>query len=68
MKVLRKSLKTWAKTLSNLKEDISDANALIAMFNAIENSRSLTSSEFDLRKHIKDHLTKLLQQQNILAV
>lgn len=27
MKILRKSLKAWAKTLSNLKEDITFANA-----------------------------------------
>lgn len=63
MKILRKSLWKWAKTLSNLKEDISDANALIEMLDAIENFRPLTPLEVDLRKNMKAQLDKLLQQQ-----
>ena len=35
MKILRKSLKNWAKTLSNLKEDILSLNALIAMLDTL---------------------------------
>lgn len=53
MKILRKSLKTWAKALSNLKEDIANVNALIEMLDAIENFRPLTPMESNPRKYIK---------------
>jgi hypothetical protein len=63
MKILRKSLKTWGKTLSNLKEDIAFINALISMLDALENLRDLCPLESSLRKNLKQHLEKLLKQQ-----
>lgn len=49
--------------MSNLKEDISYANAVIAMLDAMENFRPLTSLEFELRENITLHLDNLLKQQ-----
>lgn len=63
MKILRKELKKWAKTLSNIKEDIINSNALIALLDGIENFRSLTAMEVDLRKNFKSHLDTLLKKQ-----
>lgn len=50
---------------SNLKQDISDANALIAMMDTIENFTDLTIVEFTLRKDLRNHLTSLLKQQKV---
>lgn len=62
MKILRKYLKTRAKTLSNLKEGISFVNYLISMLDALESSRDLSSLEADFRRDLKAHLDKLLHQ------
>ena len=45
MNILRKSLEIWAKTLSNLNRDITEANALIEMMDVYEKFRSLTHLE-----------------------
>ena len=63
MKILRKSLKNWAKTLSKLKEDILSLNALIAMLDTLEQSRDLYPFESSFRSALKRHLEKLLSQQ-----
>lgn len=52
-KILRKHLKVWAKSLSPLKEEISDVNNLIALIDSVENFRDLSSSEGTLRSDIK---------------
>ncbi|XP_073360210.1 uncharacterized protein [Aegilops tauschii subsp. strangulata] len=65
MKVLRKHLKSWAKTLSNIKTDIADINALVAMMDTIENSRNLSDIESSFRDRLKNHLTHLLKQQKL---
>lgn len=57
MKILRKSLKTWAKTLSNLKDYIFDTNTLIPMIDAIDNIITLTTIKFDFRRDPKAYLS-----------
>lgn len=57
MKILRKSLKIWAKTSSKLKDSNVDINALISMLDAFENSRSLSPMEASLRTNLKQYLT-----------
>jgi hypothetical protein len=44
-KILRKNLKTWARKISPIKEDIADLNALISLIDAIENFRDLSAME-----------------------
>ena len=64
-KILRKHLKTWARTLSLLKDEIADANCIISLLDALDDKRSLLTHEADLRTAVKAHLTTLLKQQRI---
>jgi hypothetical protein len=61
-KILRKSLKTWFKSLSPLKETIADLNALISLLDALENFRDLSTIESNFRKSMKRLLTTKLAQ------
>lgn len=65
MKILRKNLNTWAKTLSIVKVDVADINDLVSMLDSVENSRNLSPLESSLTISLKDHMTNLLQQQKI---
>ena len=57
----QEKLKTWAKTLSIIKEDITDTNALIALIDSTKKFKDLISSEYALRKDLEAHLTLLHQ-------
>lgn len=64
-KILRKHLKTWAKTLSPTKEEIANVRNFIAFLDAIENFRALSSIEMTLRTNLKCLLISLLQKQKL---
>jgi hypothetical protein len=60
-KVLCKDLKTWARKLTSIKEDIADLNSLISLMDAIENCRDLYAMESSFRAAMKKYLATLLQ-------
>jgi exonuclease III len=62
-KNLRRSLKLWAKNLPCLKNLITQVNEVISLIDFIEEYRTLTVSEWDLRDTLKAHLITLLQNQ-----
>lgn len=64
-KILRKHLKTWAKSLSPIKEEILNVKNFVAFLDAIENFRDLTSIELTLREDLKVLLTSLLKKQKL---
>jgi hypothetical protein len=59
-KNLRRSLKLWAKNLPCLKNLITQVNEVISLIDFIEEYRTLTVSEWDLRDTLKTHLITLL--------
>jgi hypothetical protein len=62
-KNLRRSLKLWAKNLPCLKNLIKNVNEVISLIDFIEEYRTLTVYEWDLRDFLKAHLITLLQNQ-----
>jgi hypothetical protein len=63
-KNLRRSLKMWAKNLPCLKNLIDKVNEVISWFDLLEEFRTLSLVEWDLRDTLKAHLLTLLQNQN----
>jgi hypothetical protein len=62
-KLLRRVLKSWARSLSNLKRLVDNCNMTIAFLDKLEELRSLHSHEAKFRKVIKSHLGNLLFMQ-----
>lgn len=60
-KRLRKGLKIWSRSLSNLSSSIKAANELIFLWDLIEEFRNLNTVEINGREIIKTHLLKLLK-------
>lgn len=64
-KRLKKGLKLWARTLSDLKKTINDKNFMILYYDTIEEFRDLTLVELNGRNILKEHLAKTLEYQRI---
>jgi hypothetical protein len=62
-KLLKKILKNWAKSISNLSKLIANCNLTIAFFDILEEFRVLFSRESRFRSIIKGQLQMLLRMQ-----
>jgi hypothetical protein len=60
-KNLRRGLKLWAKNLPCLKHQIQKTNEVIELLDIIEELRTLTVDEWNLKDALKDHIITLLQ-------
>jgi len=65
LKLLRRILKHWAKSLSNLSALIANCNATLSFFDKLEEHRDLFQQEADFRSIHKLHIQNLLRTQNI---
>jgi hypothetical protein len=63
LKNLRRGLKHWAKNLPCLKQQIEKINKVIELLDQIEEMRTRTLQEWNLRDHLKDLIITLLQNQ-----
>jgi hypothetical protein len=63
LKNLRKSIKLWANNLPCLKILIEKVNSVITFLDNIEEFRTLSLEEWNLRDILKDHVITLLQNQ-----
>jgi regulator of replication initiation timing len=63
LKNLRKSIKLWAKNLPCLRSLIDKVNSLITLLDNLEEFRTLSLEEWNLRDILKNHVTTLLQNQ-----
>jgi exonuclease III len=63
LKNLRRGLKLWAKILPCLKNQIQKTNEVIELLDIIEEMRTLTLDEWNLRDALKAHIITLLQNQ-----
>jgi hypothetical protein len=64
-KFLRKVLKRWGKTLSELNNTIRNCNETIAILDVLEERRQLFRQEFTFRNILKRHLMMLLERKRI---
>ena len=62
-KNLRKTLKDWSHTLSNLKETIERVKLVLDLLNFLEEFRDLSLVEWNFRVILEDNLVSLLKQQ-----
>jgi hypothetical protein len=62
-KNLRKVLKTWKLTLSNLKQNITNIKLILDFINLLEDFRDLSLVEWNFRVILEEKLVSLLQQQ-----
>jgi hypothetical protein len=62
-KNLRKVLKQWKLTLSNLKQNITNVKRILDFLNLLEDFRDLSLVEWNFRIILEDKLISLLQQQ-----
>ena len=61
LKVLRRGLKLWSKSLSNLSQLISNSSWVLALLDGLEDQRPLCLVERNFRRILKAHLLKLLE-------
>lgn len=61
-KCLRKTLKDWSHTLSNMKDTIGRVKLVLDFMNFLEEFRDLTLVEWNFRTILKDNLISLLKQ------
>lgn len=64
-KRLRKGLKIWSKSISQLSMLIKNSNKLVLFFDILEEFRELSTKEWNGRNIIKQHLKNLLSYKNI---
>ncbi|XP_073360397.1 uncharacterized protein [Aegilops tauschii subsp. strangulata] len=64
-KRLRKGLKIWAKTISNLKDTIQNINFMILFYDVIEEYRDLSVEQSNGRRILIDHLSLINEHQRI---
>ena len=64
-KRLRKGLKIWARSLSNLATTIQATNEVIHMWDYLEEFRPLNVVENNGREILKEHLANILEMQQI---
>jgi hypothetical protein len=62
-KNLRRALKLWAKNLPCLKDLINKVNSVICLLDNLEEFRTLSLEEWNLRDILKSHVITLLQNQ-----
>lgn len=62
-KNLRKVLKAWGSSISNLKQNIANVKLILDFINLIEDFRDLTLVEWNFRSILEEKLISLLQQQ-----
>jgi hypothetical protein len=63
LKNLRKSINTWVKNLPCLRKLIDKVNSVINLLDALEELRTLSLEEWNLRDILKSHVITLLQNQ-----
>jgi hypothetical protein len=63
-KNLRKVLKAWSRSLSNLKLIISNVKLILSLLLYIEKFRDLSIPEWNFKKNLEQKLTSLLHQQH----
>lgn len=64
IKSLRYDLKHWSRGVSNLKVMIQNSNDALTNLDALEDKRKLFLEEANFRRILKDHLNRLLKNQN----
>ena len=64
-KRLRKGLKIWAKSISNLAAIIKATNKVIHMWDFLEEFRPLSNIELNGRDILKQHLASILDYQRV---
>jgi hypothetical protein len=62
-KNLRKTLKDWSHTLSNLKQTIERVKLVLNFLNFLEEFRDLSLIEWNFQSILEQHLITLLRQQ-----
>jgi hypothetical protein len=62
-KNLRRALKLWAENLPCLKDLIDKVNSVICLLDNLEEFRTLSLEEWNLRDILKSHVITLLQNQ-----
>jgi hypothetical protein len=65
LKNLRRGLKLWAQKIPCIKDLIAKVNETIDLLDTLEEWRSLTTEERNLRDILKSHVLKLLHNQNV---
>jgi hypothetical protein len=63
-KNLRRGLKLWSKNLPCLQKNIGEVNSIIELLDTLEEFRTLSLVEWNLRDLLKTHVITLLQNQN----
>ena len=63
-KKLRHELKSWGRTLSQLKVLIANCNAVIFFMDQLQEERFLSRPEFNFRNIVKVHLKRILLMQS----
>lgn len=64
LKNLRKTLKDWSHTLSNLADTIDRVKLILGFLNLLEEFRDLSLVEWNFRSILEDNSVALLKQQN----
>lgn len=64
-KKLRRVLKEWRKSISNLKQNILNAELILSLLTFMEEYRDLTQVEWNFKLLLENKLVSLLQQQKI---
>jgi hypothetical protein len=64
-KNLRRTLKSWAKSLPCFKNLIKKVNETIELLDIFEELRPLFTEEWNLRDLLKSHVLSLLQNQKV---
>ncbi|XP_066391692.1 uncharacterized protein [Miscanthus floridulus] len=65
LKVLRKRLKEWQASMTNLKTLISNVRIVILFLEVLEDYIDLSLAEWNFRKILENHLLNLLEKQNV---
>jgi len=65
LKVLRKRLKEWQASMTNLKTLISNVRLVILFLEVLEDYIDLSLAEWNFRKILENHLLNLLEKQNV---
>jgi len=65
LKVLRKRLKEWQASMTNLKTLISNVRLVILFLEVLEDYIDLSLAEWHFRKILENHLLNLLEKQNV---
>jgi hypothetical protein len=64
-KNLRRNLRAWSKTLSNLRSTISNVKLVLSLLLYIEEFRDLSVPEWNFKKILEQKLLSLLHQQHV---